>query len=152
MDYTAHFYSKPSYVGAGGAIFSGSRRQRGGSILGSIKSVVVPFVKSIGRNLFGVAKKQAVGLASDVVSDAINGRNIKDSLKARGKQRLLKGAQQGLNKLRGVKRVKRGRQRGSGKRRMRKLSRKRKSSHRRGRKRKASRKNSSKSKRRRLNF
>ena len=40
MDHTAAFYSRPSYVGGAGPIFSGARRQRGGSVFGALKSIV----------------------------------------------------------------------------------------------------------------
>ena len=47
MDRTAAFYSRPSYVGAGFPVFAGSRRQRGGSILGALKSMVGPVLSSL---------------------------------------------------------------------------------------------------------
>lgn len=126
MDHTAHFYSKPSYIGAG-VIFSGARRQRGGSILGALKSVVLPIVKRIGRSFGRVASKNALGLATDVLHDTISGRNIKDSIINRGKNRLFQTANEGLTnigsaiglsrnqtKTRGVAKRGRRRQRGSG--------------------------------------
>ena len=59
MDRTAAFYAGPSYRGSGFPVFSGSRRQRGGSILGAIKSMVMPVLGTIGKS----ALKQAVGFA-----------------------------------------------------------------------------------------
>ena len=43
-DRTAAFYSGPSYTfrGAGFPVYSGSRRQRGGSILGALARNVLP--------------------------------------------------------------------------------------------------------------
>ena len=84
MDRTAAFYAGPSYRGAGFPVFSGSRRQRGGSILGAIKSMVMPVLGSLGKS----ALKQAVGFAGDVVGDITQGRNLRSSLKSRGLKRL----------------------------------------------------------------
>ena len=84
MDRTAAFYSRPSYVGAGFPVYSGSRRQRGGSILGSIAKFALPMLKNVGRAALG----QAVGLAKDVAQDALSGQNIGEALKRRGVQRL----------------------------------------------------------------
>ena len=86
MDRTAAFYSRPSYVGAGFPVYSGSRRQRGGSILGSIAKFALPMLKNVGRAALG----QAVGLAKDVAHDTLSGQNIRESFKRRGIQRLKK--------------------------------------------------------------
>lgn len=95
MDRTAKFYSSPSYVGhgAGMPIFSGSRRQRGGSILGSIKSLVQPTLTSMGK----AAINQAVGLAGDVLGDVFRGRTIKQSLTQHGLKRLKNVGTAGLD-------------------------------------------------------
>lgn len=102
MDYTATFYSRPSYVGSG-PIFVGVRRQRGGSILGALKSVVLPIMATVGPKLLksvgNIAKRQAFGLASDLLSAKIRGKNMTDSLKQHGKTRLFEGASQGLNSI-----------------------------------------------------
>ena len=87
MDRTAAFYSRPSYVGGAGNIFAGGRRQRGGSVLGAVKSIVTPLLSGVGQSLKRHAMKNAVGLATDVVGDVFTGKNIKDSLINRGKQR-----------------------------------------------------------------
>ena len=87
MDRTASFYSAPSYHfrGAGGfPIYSGSRRQRGGGILGSLAKMVLPVLKNVGKAALG----QAAGLAKDVASDVVAGRNLGQSLKQRGLNRL----------------------------------------------------------------
>ena len=108
MDRTAAFYSHPSYQHGGGtfAVFSGSRRQRGGGVLGSIAQAVVPSLKSVGKAVGRSALKQAVGLASDVAGDVLAGRNIGASLKTRGKARLLNVARtagtQGLKAMQNV--------------------------------------------------
>ena len=121
MDSTSAFYSQPSYVG-GGVIFSGARRQRGGSILGALKSIVVPVLKTVGRSFGRIATKGALGMASDVINDTLSGRNVKESLKSRGKQRLLNAANEGLSTLgnmignrSNVGKRRRKKQRGSGK-------------------------------------
>ena len=88
MDRTASFYSRPSYYGAGFPVFAGSRRMKGGSILGALKGIVTPLLKTVGKS----ALRQAVGFASDVADDVISGRNIKDSLKSRGKSHAIKFA------------------------------------------------------------
>lgn len=156
MDRTSAFYSRPSYVGGGGNVFAGSRRQRGGSVLGALKSVVSPILSGVGSSLKKNAISNAVGLAGDVMGDVFRGRNIGKSLINRGKQRgmaTLKGTFQdvtgmskrpGVRKKRKLKRVSGKRQRGSGKRR---VARKKSS-----RKRAASRKNRPSAKRRRRNF
>ena len=97
MDRTAQFYSTPSYVGRGAGlpIFVGSRRQRGGSILGSVKSLVLPTLTSVGKT----ALKQAVGLAGDVASDIARGRNIRQSLKQHGLKRLKNVGKESLGHL-----------------------------------------------------
>ena len=98
MDFTSSFYSKPSYSG-GGVIFSGARRQRGGSIFGAFKSVILPALKTVGRKLGRIASKGALGLASDVISDTISGKNVKQSVIQRGKQHLADTANEGLSTI-----------------------------------------------------
>lgn len=164
MDYTASFYSRPSYVGSG-VVFSGERRQRGGSILGALKSVVMPVLSKVGPKILktvgNIAKKQVFGLATDLLMDRVSGKNVTDSLKSRGKTRLLQSAAQGLNAIGSVvngpnsrrtaprktkRRTWRGRGSGITKR---KRATKQKSA---PRKRKASRKRATPAKKRRVNF
>ena len=100
MDRTAAFYSAPSYYhrGSGGfPVYAGSRRQRGGSILGSIAKVALPMLKSVGKAALG----QAVGFAKDVAGDLAEGRNIRQSLKQRGISRLKNTAMSGLSTITG---------------------------------------------------
>lgn len=87
MDSTADFYSRPShdFRGGGFPVFSGSRRQRGGGIFGRIKSFFMPVVKRLGKNLLS----QGVSLASDVVGDAMLGKNVKSSFINHGKRRAM---------------------------------------------------------------
>ena len=85
MDRTAAFYMRPSYDfhGSGFPVFMGSRRQRGGSIFGSLKRFFTPIAKNVGRHLLS----QGVGLAKDIASDALAGKNIKESILSHGKAR-----------------------------------------------------------------
>lgn len=163
MDRTSAFYARPSYVGGGGSIYAGSRRQRGGSVFGALKSIVSPVLSGVGQSLKKHAINNAVGLAGDVMGDVFRGRNVTKSLMNRGKQRgiaTLKGAFSdvtGMGKTaiaRKKKRMKRlntrrKKQRGSGKRR---VGRKRAPRKKPSRKRAASRKRRPSAKRRRLNF
>ena len=87
MDATASFYSHPVY-GAGLPIYAGSRRQRGGSVLGALARTALPVLKRIGRQAVKTATRQGIGMAKDVVLDTFKGHNIKDSFKERGKQHL----------------------------------------------------------------
>lgn len=86
MDRTATFYSQPSFVGAGFPVFSGSRRQRGGSIFGSIQRTVLPIIKNIGKKVFKKAVGQAASVGRDVVGDILRFRNPKQTLITRGRQ------------------------------------------------------------------
>lgn len=84
MDRTAQFYSQPTYMRGGVMpVFSGSRRQRGGSILGALKNVFMPMLRTVGRK----GAKAALGLASDVIGDVTSGKNFTDSIKQRGIKR-----------------------------------------------------------------
>ena len=91
MDQTAVFYSAPSYRYGGGAmpVFSGSRRQRGGSIFGAFKRLFMPIITSLGRKLAKQGAKQAVGLAGDVARDAFMFKDVKQSLASNAKKRAL---------------------------------------------------------------
>lgn len=152
MDHTATFYSRPSYVGGAGPIFTGARRQRGGSVLGAIKSIVSPLLSGVGNSIKKNAMNNALGLATDVMGDMFSGKNVKSSLLNRAKERGLRTLKQTFadvlptsRKRKPVKRMKkrvvRKKQKGSG-RKTKKPSRKRQAPH----------KSSSKAKRRRLNY
>lgn len=105
MDRTAAFYSGPSYRYGGGAmpVFSGSRRHRGGSIFGSLKSFFMPILSSLGKRVAKQGAREAVGLAGDVVKDAFMFKNVNDSLARNAKKRALGlskyAADEGLNTL-----------------------------------------------------
>ena len=98
MDRTAAFYSAPSYHyrGAGGfPVFSGSRRQRGGGILGSLAKMAMPVLKTVGKAALG----EAVGFAKDVAGDIAQGRNVGQSLKQHGLKRLKNTAMTSLSNI-----------------------------------------------------
>ena len=88
MDTTAQFYSHPSYVGRGFPVYSGSRRQSGGSIFGALGRMILPVLRPLGKSL----AKRAIGVASNVAMDAIEGKKFGESLKRRG----IAAAKQGL--------------------------------------------------------
>ena len=89
MDRTAAFYSGPSYVGGSFPVFSGSRRHRGGSIFGALKSFFMPILSGFGKKLAKRGAKQALGLVKDVAHDAFNNKNVIESLKTHGKKHAL---------------------------------------------------------------
>ena len=95
MDRTAQFYCRPSYVqrGSGFPVYSGSRRQRGGSILGALKNFFMPILGNIGKTALRKGTQQAVGFVGDVAGDLFRGRNMKQSLVNHGKSRALNFAQ-----------------------------------------------------------
>lgn len=84
MDRTAKFYASPSYSGGAFPVFAGSRRRRGGSILGAIRNFAMPMIRGLARK----GATQALGLAKDVASDVVSGRNFKSSLLRHGLRRV----------------------------------------------------------------
>lgn len=89
MDRTAAFYASPTYIQRGSGaipIFSGSRRQRGGSILGAMKNFFMPLLQGVKNVAVRRAKSAALGLAKNVAQDVMSGRNLGSSLKTRGLQ------------------------------------------------------------------
>lgn len=96
MDRTAAFYSQPSYVqrGLGLPVYSGSRRQRGGSVLGALKSFVMPVINQAKNSAKGEAWRLAKGLAAD----AFRGRNLTESIKTRGIESLKRLGKDVINK------------------------------------------------------
>ena len=74
MDRTAAYYSSPTYTFGAGMmpVFSGSRRQRGGSIFGAIKSFLMPVLSAFGRKVVKRGASEAVGLAKDIASEAFS--------------------------------------------------------------------------------
>ena len=50
MNPTAQFYAQPSYRGGiNFPVYTGSRRQAGGSVFGVVKRAVVPILKTAGK-------------------------------------------------------------------------------------------------------
>ena len=78
MDKTAQFYAQPSYLqyGRGLPVYSGSRRQRGGSVLGALQRFIMPFLSGMKRQAIQRVKSGALGLAGDVLTDTLAGRNV----------------------------------------------------------------------------
>ena len=91
VDPTALFYSQPSYTGAGFPVFSGSRRQRGGNIFGSLAKMVLPALKTAGKTFLRRAGREAIGFAGDLAGSALSGRGlsgVKQTLQRQGLKRL----------------------------------------------------------------
>ena len=105
MDRTAAFYAGPSYRYGGGTmpVFSGSRRQRGGSIFGALKRFFMPIITGFGKKIAKRGASEAIGLAGDVAKDAFLSKNVKESLKTNAKRRALDfgkfAADEGLQSL-----------------------------------------------------
>ena len=96
MNATSRFYSQPSYVGGINlSVYSGSRRQTGGSVFGAIKRAVVPTLKTAGKEM----GKQALGLFTDVAKDVLSGENLGDSIKQRAKERAAEAARRGIQTI-----------------------------------------------------
>ena len=91
MDATAHFYSAPT----GFTPFSGSRRQTGGGIFGSIARALVPKLKDFGM----AAARRALSTATNVASDIAQGSNVGDALKSRGKEFLRQSLADGVSRI-----------------------------------------------------
>lgn len=99
---SANFYAKPTYMSGGAfTIYSGSRRQIGGGFLGSIRKAMAPIgrtalqgLKTIARNktVRGIAKqaaKRGADVLANVAVDALQGRDIGQSFRERGKEAAL---------------------------------------------------------------
>ena len=96
MNPSSRFYSQPTYVGSINLpVYSGSRRQAGGSLFGSIKRAVVPTLKTAGKEM----GRQALGLFSDVAQDVLSGEDIGESIKQRAKERAAEAARQGIRAI-----------------------------------------------------
>ena len=107
MNPTASFYSRPSYLSGVGAIYTGTRRQRGGSIFGGLKSVVTPLLSTVAKTIKRSVLSNAVGFAGDVVNDIASGKNIKSTILNRGKEFGLRTLQESLTRNRQKKAPKR---------------------------------------------
>ncbi len=92
MDRTAAYYSSPSYTFGAGAmpVFSGSRRQTGGSIFGTIKGFLMPVLSSLGKKIAKRGAREAVGFAKDIASEAFTSKRLNaDPVKRFAKKRAL---------------------------------------------------------------
>lgn len=96
MDTTAHFYSSPT----GFIPFSGSRRQVGGGIFGSIARAILPKLKDFGAS----AARRAFSTAANVAGDVMQGSTVRDSAIRRGKQFLKDSVADGVKQIGGRKR------------------------------------------------
>ena len=66
----SNFYAAPSHMAGGFTIYSGSRRQRGGNLLGSLGRLLVPAGKAIVKR---VGQKAAEMAAATSLSSTISG-------------------------------------------------------------------------------
>ena len=97
MDATASFYSRPTGISH---YYSGSRRQVGGGIFGSLSRFILPKLKEFGKS----AAERVLDTAANVASDVIEGGNVGDVLKSRGKEFLKDSFVDGISHLRSRKR------------------------------------------------
>lgn len=94
-----NFYTSPSYMSGGAyTIYSGGRRHRGGSFLGSLSRFMAPIgrqavsgLKTLARNktVRDIAKQaitRGAEAAANVTADALQGRDIADAIKQRSKE------------------------------------------------------------------
>ena len=96
-----NFYTAPSYMTGGYTVYGGYRRQRGGGIFSSFRSSLAPIGRQALAGMKSIAKNQAVRqiarqaaekgaeVLAGVAVDAIQGRNIGDSIKERAKDAAL---------------------------------------------------------------
>ena len=75
MSYTGSYYASGGYP-----VYVGGRRQVGGGILGSIGRMILPSLKKIALPLLKKAGKSLLQVGTNVATDALSGRNFKDSL------------------------------------------------------------------------
>lgn len=96
MDPTVEFYSRPSHSYRGGSfpVFTGSRRQRGGSVFGALKKFFMPVTKMIGPALLS----HGASLARDIAQDVMSGKNIKSALMNRGKAAAINLGKEAISK------------------------------------------------------
>lgn len=132
MDKMNSVYSGPSYS-SGYPVFVGGRRQVGGGIFGALKRSILPAIKPYAKAMLKRAGKHALNFGSNVVGDALQGENLKNSIKMRAKESAI-NALDDLSKSRRIvrRRRRKSRQVGSGRvtkqKRRRKVQRRRRSS------------------------
>ena len=98
---TSDFYVAPSYMTGGYTVYGGYRRQRGAGIFGSFRKMMAPVGKQAWSGIKKVAKnktvqkiaKQAAKKSAEVLTavavDALQGRDIGESLKERARNATL---------------------------------------------------------------
>lgn len=108
----SNFYSAPSTMAGGYTVYGGYRRQRGAGVFGSFRKYMAPIgrqalsgmktvgkhaargVKKLAKNKLvqNIAKKAAetgAEVLTGVAVDALQGRNVGESLKSRGREVLM---------------------------------------------------------------
>lgn len=86
-------------AGHGLGTYTGERYQRGyglGAIFGSLLRSIMPFAKNVGR----AVGKQALRTGASVAQDVLDGTDIRESLKIRGKQGMRQVARKGIHAVR----------------------------------------------------
>ena len=95
MNRTQQFYAHPSYVGGNFPVYSGSRRQRGGSVFGSALRNILPDKSTVGK----AVGQQLLGYVSDVARDVMQGQSIGDAMKERAKERAASALSKGVKQI-----------------------------------------------------
>ena len=97
------YYSNQAGSGISG--FQGVRFQRGAGFFGNVfKSAVLPLLKYFGR--------QALSTGADIATDAMDGENIIESMKTRGKQASRTIANDAIGRVKRFAQTGKGRKRG----------------------------------------
>ena len=81
--------------GNGLAGFEGVRYQKGFGLLGNLFAKALPYLKQFGKYI----GKKLLGLGSDIASDVVDGKPIKESVKQRVKSSAKIVAEDGMTKL-----------------------------------------------------
>lgn len=101
INMSTDFYTEPSYMTGGYTVYGGYRRQRGGGIFGSFRTMMAPLgrqmlsgMKTVAKNktFRNIAKKVAekgAEVAAGVAIDALQGRNVGESIKERSREAAL---------------------------------------------------------------
>lgn len=104
MDPIATFYSRPQ-VGSAIQIYSGSRRQMGSGLWGTIQRIARPILTKFLPRLGSTVANKAINVLAGAASDALNQRSsFTQALKTRGKAQL-RSVVDGFVQQRGGKRA-----------------------------------------------
>ena len=107
MDAVAHFYSGPQ-SGNGIPIYSGSRRQLGSGLWGTIQRIARPILAKFVPRLGKTVANKAIGVLAGAASDALNHRNsFVDSMKSRGQMQVQETIEDLMRQSGGQRSVKR---------------------------------------------